>query len=96
MRLLPRSNGTDMDIKSNSFQGYGLGTSMTHDELIERIKPTPDIVTLAKVEGWLNALIAVVKMHSPVNHPEGTWCSGCDATEWYPCPTIQMIAKSIK
>ena len=59
------------------------------------------IPTLAESEvgnkaiGILQALRAVVELHKPVEHTEGTWCSGCMATEWYPCPTIQAIKKEL-
>lgn len=48
-----------------------------------------------EVHGILKALRAAVELHNPVEHAEGTWCSGCMATEWYPCPTIQAIKKEL-
>lgn len=63
---------------------------MTHDELLN------DVVYGEQTRFALaNALRAVVELHKPVEHTEGTWCSGCMATEWYPCPTIQAIEKEL-
>jgi len=68
---------------------------MTHDELLEKLTPTDTPFPRYSPNSVVNALAAVVELHKPVQHEEGTWCSGCSATEWYPCPTIQAIEKEL-
>jgi hypothetical protein len=63
---------------------------VTHDELLTKI----DSFSCCSGAHEL-ALRAVVELHKPVQHEEGNWCSGCSATEWYPCPTIQAIEKEL-
>lgn len=74
---------------------------MKHEELLAKMNYE---VTAAEFEDACGdgndprvarSLRAVVELHKPVEHAEGTWCSGCMATEWYPCPTIQAIEKEL-
>ena len=68
---------------------------MTYEELLAKVNGIyVDYLDVAAVNG-IKALRAVVELHKPVEHAEGTWCSGCMATEWYPCPTIQAIEKEL-
>jgi hypothetical protein len=73
-----------------------MGEAMTHDELLYRMIWASERYhdTDGRAQ-YFDALRAVVELHKPVEHTEGTWCSGCMATEWYPCPTIQAIEKEL-
>ena len=73
---------------------------MIHDELIEKLEDyavglSNGMVNAQMVFNVAKAIRTVVAYHSPVKHEEGTWCSGCSATEWYPCPTVQFITKAL-
>ena len=82
---------------------------MTHEELLAKID--------AKKEPWyneitedfelsdmelINALRAVVELHSPFDNLAGEFCTVCTAMEdkdiytLYPCPTIQAIEKELE
>lgn len=63
---------------------------MTYEELVKKITSFTCCSGVSEV-----ALLAVVELHKPVEHEEGTWCGGCSATEWYPCPTIKAIEKEL-
>jgi len=69
---------------------------MTHEELLVEINRRLDVALYNGDAQSIHALRAVVELHKPVQHIEGVWCSGCSATEWYPCPTIQAIEKELQ
>jgi hypothetical protein len=79
--------------------------TMTHDELLEKIKREEDYLkTYAEGYGFVvtDALRAVVELHKP----DGFGCAAnCievddDGYAWkntaYPCPTIQAIEKELQ
>ena len=70
--------------------------STTHDELLNKLDKMPCDPDNREQLMLYVTLRAVVELHKPVEHAEGTWCSGCMATEWYPCPTIQAIEKELQ
>ena len=76
---------------------------MTHDELLAKIDAKLEKCTC---DGWNNncfdddnipwlILRAVVELHKP--ELDGLICKECTASEseWYPCPTIQVIEKEL-
>ncbi len=47
------------------------------------------------VDNALLALNSIVYLHKPRVTDGIVWCEGCDATQLYPCPTIQAIEKEL-
>jgi hypothetical protein len=48
-----------------------------------------------EVDEALLALHSVVSLHRPKVTDGLVWCVGCDATQLYPCPTINIIHSSL-
>jgi hypothetical protein len=66
---------------------------MTHDELLATINNES-----AWFPDFINALLAVVELHKPVNTEVGIECAAEEDGEYfhpYPCPTIQAIEKEL-
>ena len=68
---------------------------MTHDELLARLLVTDKTNMTMEVIKWQLALYAVVEVHK--SKDDGLTCDECTAseTEWYPCPTIQIIEEQL-
>ena len=66
---------------------------MTHDELLAKIN---NELGMSDAFRGFDALRAVVELHK--SNDDGLTCNECTAseTEWYPCPTIQVIEKELK
>ena len=79
---------------------------MTHDELLELIKP----MTNNDAIFMKDAIRAVVELHKPEPFglvPSGFICAGCDNrcgcyegdilsyNDWFTCPTIKAIEKEL-
>jgi len=73
---------------------------MTHDELLQRVQSkfinneqgaTECVTTEAMLR---KSLISVVELHKPVLHSKYKYiCEGCNL--FYPCDTIEVIAKEM-
>jgi hypothetical protein len=74
---------------------------MTHDELLAKINNLPEVIGLAEFKVRHDALLAVVKLHTPRKAYFGDdeiVCRACGSAdiEWtYPCPTIQAIEREL-
>jgi hypothetical protein len=62
---------------------------MRHDELLKKINSANGY----KPSSLIKIIHQITKLHKPIYHEQGLWCSGCSATELYPCPTVQAISK---
>jgi hypothetical protein len=78
---------------------------MTHDELalkVYEIYKYNDADEENGTANWVDVDNALLSLHSIVylHEPKVTdgivWCAGCDATQLYPCPTIQIIIRDLK
>jgi hypothetical protein len=47
------------------------------------------------VDKALLSLLSVVALHSPEVTDGLVWCTGCDATQLYPCQTLRIIVKDL-
>ena len=64
---------------------------MTHDELLDAVKPE---YAYGKIG---DALRAVVELHKPTEYGDCSHCFGLHSMgETYPCPTVQAIEKEFK
>ena len=75
---------------------------MTHDELLAKIDEEGEFLVQYFDSKPIvhSALRAVVQLHKPqeITLPDGEWgenCGGCDIGFTYPCPTIQIIEKTL-
>ncbi len=109
------SSGNSFGVYSNSSGKYNNALfektpAMKHEELLEMLTRTQYYTPLTKYKNYtlVDALLSVVKLHSPVSipgRPEGpTWCEQCAGSKsceggrfyyMYPCPTIQAIYKEL-
>jgi hypothetical protein len=48
-----------------------------------------------EVDKALLALHSIIYLHRPKVTDGIIWCQGCDATQLYPCQTIQIIQKEL-
>ena len=112
MSRLPMLHAETIYSTGCAFQGYWLGWTMTHEELLAKIE---DKKELCKYAGFsrdqvaaFSALRAVVELHKPIQEDGKLWCQheACynhleflerdDCSCEYPCPTIQAIEKELK
>jgi hypothetical protein len=67
---------------------------MTHNELLAKLTPTDTPFPRYSPNSVVNALVAVVKLHSICCDLEEL-CNECNPNVPYPCPTIQAIEKEL-
>lgn len=77
---------------------------ISHEDLLKKLTRTQYYTPLTKYKNYtlVDALLEVVKLHSPASipgKPEGpVWCWQCAEERGYakyPCPTIQTISKEL-
>ena len=82
-----------------------LALQVTHEELalrVYKIYKYNDADEKTGTANWNDVDKALLSLHSIIylHKPEITdglvWCTGCDATQLYPCPTIQIIKKDLQ
>ena len=81
-----------------------MGQRLKHEELqlkVYLIYKNNDADDELGTDNWVEVDDALLTLHSVValHKPEVTdglvWCAGCDATQLYPCPTINIIHSSL-
>jgi len=81
-----------------------MGQRLKHEELqlkVYQIYKNNDADDELGTDNWVEvddallALHAVVSLHRPEVIDGLVWCSGCDATQLYPCLTIKIIHDSL-
>ena len=77
-----------------------MGQRLKHEDLqlkVYLIYKNNDACIDEGTDNWVEVDDALIALHSVValHRPEITdglvWCTGCDATQLYPCPTINII-----
>lgn len=77
---------------------------MTHDELALRVYTIYKYNDADEETGTANwndvdkallSLHSIVYLHKPQITDGIVWCTGCDATQLYPCPTIQIVMRDL-
>ena len=83
-----------VEVVAGAGRKYEQTRSMTHEELLARVKLWDDYAKGGYTPAVFQALRAVVELHKKdwISWSDG---SGCECGDPYPCPTIQAIEKEL-